>query len=118
MQPLARQLWLTLLVRLTCLLSQEIIEPLSMWLDLLATRIHDRQIEPRGSVTNRADFIRHVFTREARNSLVEFFVRVEIVEMTRNGIVIANIAEVARFPMLDLQWDATRTRGNDRDTCV
>ena len=89
-----------------------------MWLNLLSTRIHDRQIEPSGSVTNRADFIRYVFTREARDGLVELIVRVEIVEVARNCIVIANLAEVTRFPMLDLQRDAARTRGNDRDTGV
>ena len=89
-----------------------------MWLDLLSTRIHDGQIEPRGSVTNCADFIRHVFTRETRNGLVEFVVRVEIVEVARNCIVVAYLAEIARLPMLDLQRDATRTRGNDRDAGV
>ena len=48
---------LAILVRLASLFAQQIIDPLSVRFDLLTARIHDRQIEPRGTITDCADFI-------------------------------------------------------------
>ena len=117
-QPATRQLRLSFLVRLARLFAQQIIDPLPVWFDLLTTGIHNGQVEPRGCIADCADLIRDVFTRETRHRVVEFLIRVEVIKVARDLDIVADIAEIARLAMLNLQRYATCTRGDDRLACV
>lgn len=109
-----RQSGFIVVVQFASLSTKHVVQPGTVRLDLLATAVHDGQVQPGSSVTDSRDFVGDVSLGVLAHLSVETFIGVKIVQVLRDGIVIAGGGEVSRLAIDDLEGYTTGTAGDDR----
>lgn len=108
------QLALAWLVRLARLLPSQIVDPSPMWLDLCFLSELRSKIQPGQRVPNGADLVTDCVQSTVAHLAVELRVRPQVVEMLRDGVRVAHVDEEPVLPVLHLERDSARERGDDR----
>lgn len=114
----SRQPIFSLVIRLTRLLSRQIVDPFPTRLDLLPFAHGCREIEPTERVAYRAYLVTDGLDSVFAHAFVEGFVGQELVKVFGDGFTVAWFDEKAVFAVLDLEGDTAGLGGYDGDAFV
>lgn len=114
----SRQPLLARSVRLSCLLSGEVVNPSSIGLHFLPFAHRRGQVQPAHGIAYRADLIADRHGRVTAHAVVKVLIGQKLVQVIGYGLMVARLDKKTVLFMLHLKWDAASSRSDYGNTFV
>jgi len=116
---IAREPGFVRLIRLSALIPEQVVQPCAVGLQLLATAaVHQREVQPSGSVSNSPDLVTDVRPRVLAHLPLEVGVGKQVEEVLGDFVVVTRSAQVSALAIDNLEGDTTCPGGDNGDASV